>query len=38
MDKSAASRIQSSGATNPSGATHSSGFDIRAQSAADKKA
>ena len=37
MDKSAASRIQSSGAQNPSGPTHASGFDVRAQAAADKK-
>lgn len=36
MSKEDASRIQSSGAKNPTGQTHESGFDRRAQSAADK--
>lgn len=36
MTKEAASRIQSSGAKNPTGQTHESGFDRRAQSTADK--
>jgi len=38
MTAKAASNIQSSGAKNPSGATHQSGFDARAQAAAAKNA
>lgn len=37
MTKEASSRIQSSGAKNPGGSTHQSGFDVRAQSTADQK-
>ncbi len=38
MDKSCAANIQRSGVKNPTAATHTSGFDVRAQRAADKNA
>lgn len=36
MSKSDSARIQSAGAKNSGGVTHISGFDVRAQSVADK--